>query len=117
MKTQTSIRVGLLIVACCVIVFAIYGVLEVSGRGFPGADTGRVIASFACFGILFGSVLAFDPLPGEKGPGRPFWRIGLGALSGILLGVLWQWPGEGVALSGMVGAALGYAGTTWAKYV
>jgi uncharacterized membrane protein len=117
MKTQSSVRIGLFIVGCCAIIFAIYGALEATGRGFLGQDTGRFIASFACFGILFGGVLAFDPLPGEKGTDRPFWRIGLGALSGALLGVLWQWPGEGIALSGIVGAALGYAGTTWAKYV
>ena len=117
MKSPLSVRFGLLIVACCVIVFAIYGVLEIVGRGLPGKDTGKFIASFACFGILFGAVLAFDPLPEEKRAGRPLWRIGLGALSGICLGLLWQWSGEGLALSSLVGGALGYAGTTWAKHI
>lgn len=117
MKSPPSARVGLLILVCCAIVFAFYGVLEVFGRSLPGKDTGRLVASFACFGMLFGAALAFDPLPEERQAGRPLWRIGLGALSGVCLGVLWRWPGEGIALSGVVGAALGYAGTTWAKHV
>lgn len=117
MKSPTSVRAGLLIVAGCAVVFAIHGLLEVFGRAFPGNDTGKLIASFACFGMLFGAVLAFDPLPEERRAGRPLWRIGLGILSGICLGVLWRWPGEGVALSGLAGAALGYAGVTWAKHI
>lgn len=117
MKPPSSVRIGLLIVAFCVFVFAIFGVLEIGSRGLDGNDNGKLIASFACFGLLFGAVLAFDPLPEERHPGRPLWRIGLGALSGIGLGLLWQWPGEGLALSSLVGGALGYAGTTWAKHI
>ena len=78
----------------------------------PGA---KYIASFACLGLLFGAILAFDPMPGENGPDRPALRVFIGATSGLLLALLWQWPGEGVALSVLVSAALGYAGTTWAK--
>jgi len=117
MKSPPSIRVGLLIVASCVIAFAIYGVLEVLGRSLPGKDTARLIASFACFGLVFGAALAFDPLPEEKRAGRPLWRIGLGVLAGICLGVIWRWSGEVVVLSGLVGAVLGYAGIAWAKHI
>jgi hypothetical protein len=117
MRRTESVRVGLIIAVCCAILFAGFGGLELLVRSQEGSDQGKFVASFACFGFLFGAILAFDPLPGEKGTDRPLLRVFLGALAGLCLGLLWHWPFEGVALSALVSAGLGYAGTTWAKHI
>ncbi len=117
MKRITSIRLGLVIAIGCAVFFALYGALEVFVRNGQSGPVMKSIASFACFGFLVGGILAFDSLPGESGPDRPLLRVAIGTISGLLLGLLWKWPGEGVALSALLAAALGYAGTMWAKYV
>lgn len=117
MRNNASVRVGLIITVCCAIVFAAFGGLEALFRRGQSGDAAKYIASFACFGFMFGSIFAFDPLPGERAPDRPLLRIALSALAGACLALLWKWPGEGLALSAIVAGGLGYAGTTWAKYL
>lgn len=117
MRNNSSVRVGLIITISCATLFAAFGGLEALFRRGQSGDAAMYIASFACFGFLFGAIVAFDPLPGEKAPDRPLLRIVLGAFSGVCLALLWQWPGEGLALSAIVASALGYAGTAWAKYL
>ena len=117
MRNKASVRVGLVVSVCCAILFAVVGGFEALFRRELSGDGAKYVASFACFGFMFGSVLAFDALPGEKTPGRPLLRIALSGAAGACLGLLWQWPGEGLALSVVVAGALGYAGTTWAKYL
>ena len=117
MKRTDSVRIGLIVAVCCALLFGAFGLLELLVRGREESNQVKFIASFACFGFLFGAILAFDPLPGERGRNRPILRIALGSLAGLCLGLLWQWSFEGIALSTMVVAGLGYAGTTWAKYL
>jgi hypothetical protein len=38
-------------------------------------------------------------------------------VSTLILAALWRWPREGVLLSALLGAILGYLGMVWAKYV
>ena len=116
MKRTTSVRLGLVIAACSALFFAAFGSLEVFVGGQAGSNQARFIASFACFGFLFGGILAFDTLPGERTQGRPVVRTAFGALAGLALGSLWAWPLESIALSTMVAAGLGYTGITWAKH-
>ena len=116
MKRTTSARLGLIIAVFSALAFAAFGVLELLVREQGGSNHGKFVASFACFGFMFGGILAFDPPPDEREEGRPLLRTVFGALAGLCLGLLWGWPFEGVALSTMVAAALGYTGLTWAKF-
>ena len=116
MRRQTA-TVGIIIVLVSAVVFAGLGALEglIRGRGDPSLS--QYIASFACFGFLLGTILAFDPSPEMKSPDRPILRIALGALAGLGLGLVWSWSAEAIGLSILVSAGLGYAGMSWAKYV
>lgn len=82
---------------------------------WTGGDI-RFVASFACLGFLVGLAFAFDPLPGERETNRPGLRTVLGAIAGLCLGLLWQWPAAGILLSTIGGGVLAYAGISWAKY-
>jgi hypothetical protein len=117
MRRTDSVRIGLIVAVCCALLFAAYGGFELLVRSHEGSNQSKFIASFACFGFLFGAILAFHPLPGEKGIDRPVLRTILGSLSGLCLGLLWQWSFEGVVLSTLVSAGLGYAGTAWARHI
>ena len=96
---------------------AAYALLQVAFGS--GAISGilPIVASFGCFGILLGAIFFFDAPTDFNGSNRPLARITVSALSGLALGLLWQWPAEGIALSALVAAALGYFGITWAKHV
>ena len=117
MKRTPSVRVGLLIAGICALVYAALGALELLVGIHTLAPGAKYIASCACFGLLLGAIVAFDPLPGERGPDRPLIRVTIGIVSSLLLALLWQWPIEGAALSALVGAALSYTGTMWARYL
>ncbi len=113
---RNTAKFGICIAAVCAVVFAGFGALEgvLRSRGEPALA--QYIASFACFGFLLGAILAFDPSPEMKSSGRPILRTFLGALAGLCLGLVWNWSVEGLALSTLVSAVLGYTGMTWAKY-
>lgn len=84
------------------------------------AEWGRLllgIASFACFGFFLGGIYAFDPESELKIKSSSFGRVSFGLVSALLLAALWRWPLEGVFLSALLGAILGYLGMSWAKYV
>ena len=117
MKSTASVRFGIVFAACCALLYAVFGRFEVLVSNHNGSDESKIIASFSCFGFLLGVIIAFDPMPGERGPDRPLLRSIFGSFTGFSLGLLLQWPSEGVALSALVVSCLGYAGTYWAKYV
>lgn len=75
------------------------------------------VASLACLGFLLGGIYAFDPESELKIKSSSFGRVCFGIVSSVLLGLLWRWPTEGLLLSALVGAILGYLGMFWAKYV
>jgi uncharacterized membrane protein len=114
---RDSIRYGLLVATLCAIGFAAYGAFEGHMRGNDGPSLFPVVASFACIGLLFGAVFAFDPLPTDRIPNRPGIRILLSSVAGLCLGLVWSWSVEGIALSTLAFAVLGYFGTAWAKYL
>jgi hypothetical protein len=117
MKKDPPLRWALIFAACCAGVFAVYGYAELFGRGTGFSDKGKFVASFACFGFLFGGIVAFDSPDRSGGSDRPLLRVVFGAVAGFIVGLLWQWPAEGVALSVIVAGILGYAGMTWAKHI
>jgi hypothetical protein len=114
---RTAGTVGIVIAVSCAAIFAIYGVVEGAFSGHALGPLLKVSAVFACFGFLFGSILAFDAEPGERGEGRPVLRTLLSALAGLCFGLVLSFPVEGVALSVLVAAALGYFGLVWARHV
>jgi hypothetical protein len=75
------------------------------------------VASFGCFGFLLGGIYAFDPESELKIRPSSTGRIAFGVTASLILSALWRWPLEGVALAGLIGAVLGYAGMAWAKHV
>ena len=109
-------RQGLAIAAMVAVAFAIYGAVEGVLRGSHGSLV-SVVASFACIGLLFGAIVAFDASPKDKHANRPDIRLLLSALAGLCLGLVWGYSTEGVALCTLVFAILGYLGKAWAKYL
>ena len=116
-RKTDSIRYGLLVATLCSLGFAVYGALEGHVRGSDGSSLIPVVASFACVGLLFGAIFAFDSLPTDTFPDRPGIRILLSSVAGLCLGLVWSLSGEGIALSTLAFALLGYLGTAWAKYL
>lgn len=116
-KRHHTATFGIVIAVASAVAFAAFGALEGLFKGRSSPSLGQYIASFACFGFLLGSILAFDPSPEMRSPDRPLLRTALGALAGLCLGLVWSWSTEAVALSALVAGGLGYAGMTWAKYV
>jgi uncharacterized membrane protein len=94
----------------------IYAALSFSFQGLPLNDHVRVVVSFLCFGLLLGTIFAFDAESDMKVGNRPFIRCGVGCLCGAVTGAIWQWPVEAIVLSAIVGAILGLLGMTWARF-
>ncbi len=109
-------RHGLGVAALVAVAFAIYGAVEGVLHGSQGLLVSAV-ASFACIGLLFGAIFAFDASPKDKHANRPGIRVLLSALAGLCIGLVWGYSVQGVALCTLVFAILGYLGTSWAKYV
>ncbi|ABE42433.1 hypothetical protein [Polaromonas sp. JS666] len=108
---------GLLIAGSFAILGAAYALLQVVSRGHSLGGAIQFIASFACIGLLLGTIFAFDGGSEVKTTDRPFVRIAVGCFSGLLLALIWHWLGDGIALSVLLSGILGYLGTFWARYV
>jgi hypothetical protein len=96
---------------------ACYAALEVLLGGDKVSGLLPLVASFGCFGLLLGAVFAFDGKSDFRARDRPLWRVGVSAIAGLALAVLWHWPAEGVGLSVLAASMLGYFGMFWARYV
>ena len=96
---------------------ALWGWLQASGHDPSSSKTVPWVASCACFGMLVGSAFAYDKEFDGTAPDRPAVRAVIGALSGLLVSLVWSWSGEAIALSTAVGSVLGYLGALWAKWV
>lgn len=73
--------------------------------------------SFGCFGFLLGGIYAFDPKSDLRIESSAIGRMSFGVVASLILSALWRWPLEAVALASLIGAALGYFGMLWAKFV
>jgi hypothetical protein len=109
--------IGITIAGGCAALFAVYGLAEGLFRNRASTSLLQYAAAFACFGFMFGAILAFDTEPGDRHENRPALRTMLSALAGLAFGWVLKFPVEGIALSALVAAALGYAGLIWAKHV
>lgn len=97
--------------------FGVIGSLKFLLLAGPHSFNDPVIQSLFCFGLLLGSVLAFDKESSINTVDAPFMRIGIGGLSGVLFALSWQWPVAGIAAIGIFSAALGGFGMSWAKHI
>jgi ABC-type phosphate/phosphonate transport system permease subunit len=108
---------GVIIAGVCAALFAVYGLAEGIFRNREANSLLQYAAAFACFGFMFGAILAFDTEPGDRHENRPALRTLLSAMAGMAFGWVLHFPIEGVALSALGAAALGYVGLIWAKHV
>jgi hypothetical protein len=101
--------------------FAVVAAIAALSYSLPSGgnwrDLVRWLASFGCFGFLFGGVYAFDPESELKIRSSVLGRTTFGIVAAILLSALWHWPVEGAALAALGGAVLGYLGMLWARHV
>lgn len=108
---KTSNKLGLAIVIFCIVLFAVFGVINAGNTPWP-----QHAAAFACFGLMIGAIMAFDSESGDRQKKRPFLRTLLSSVAGLGFGWVLDFPVDGIILSCLVAAILGYAGLTWAKY-
>ena len=108
---------GIVIAVCCAMLFATYGLLEAFFHGRASSSLLQSAAAFGCFGFMFGSILAFHAESGDRHKDRPALRTSLSFAAGAAFGWVLKFPAEGIALSALVAAALGYLGLKWAKHV
>ena len=103
-------------VVTCTVLFAGFGIAEAVFRSSGIASWLQYAAAFACFGFMIGAILAFDNESGYKQKNRPFLRTLLSLVAGLAFGWVLNFPIDGIALSALVAAMLGYAGMFWAQY-
>jgi len=108
---------ALIIVGLISLASGIYAALTFVFQGLPLNDYARIIGSFLCLGLLLGTILAFDSVSDMKVENRPLIRLLVGCLCGAVVGVIWHWSPEAIALATIVGAILGLLGMMWAKFV
>jgi uncharacterized membrane protein len=96
---------------------AIYAAVYFAFEAMPLRDYVRVLLSFLCFGLLIGTIFAFDAESELKLADRPGIRCLVGCLCGAVIGAVWDGPLEATALAIIVGAILGLLGMSWAGFV
>lgn len=108
---------GLLMAGAFSVFVAIYAAVQMflGGQSLSGAVP--LLASFGCLGLLLGAIYAFDEESDVKTTGHTALRVGLSAIAGLSLALLWSWPFEALALSVLLSGMLGYLGMSWAKYL
>jgi hypothetical protein len=108
---------GILLAIGVGVLLAGYAVVEVVLYSHALGAVLLMAASFGCFGLLLGGILAFDEMSEIKVRNHVGLRMCFGCVSGAALSLLWQWPSEALLLSAITGTALGYFGMKWAQYV
>lgn len=89
-------------------------------QGHLEPEVGRLVlgaATVACFYLLLAGIYAFDPASDLRLRSSARGRMLVGAASGVILSIIWQWPIGAAALAAVAAGALGHYGLAWAKYV
>jgi len=115
---MTHLRKALILVILFVVITVLAGLLHAA----PWTDVSLQrlmlwMASCGCVGLMLGGIYAFDAKSELKIRSSVVGRTVIGTTASLLLAVVWRWPLGGIALAGSIGAALGYLGMLWAKYV
>lgn len=116
-RIRSTRVLGILIAAGCAALFAAYGLAEALFRSRESHWFLQYAAAFGCFGFMCGAILAFHAEAGDRHEDRPVLRTLLSAVAGVAFGWVLRFPQEGVALSALAAAILGYIGMKWAKHV
>jgi hypothetical protein len=113
----STLRKALVLAVMCALLAGFAGLTYlVPAGGASWTSALRWVGSFCCLGFLLGGIYAFDPDSDLKITCSAIGRMVFGLAAALLLSAVWRWPLEAAALAGLVGAALGYFGMSWAKH-